>query len=197
MENLNLLDTGKRMKLSQEHIDFEKKLKSCIGATLNEVEYLEINYQEECPEPFYKTKYDKIDSVDFSIIFFTSKQKIEFHWDGSFFQYGIGFQFDSEAETATGKKWSVSQNSLWKKFIGHKIIDLNLTWEEVRVNHNLWKSEKFIYPQDLRIDFSNNKSVFISAASFLNEDDKEVMGLSDNLTVTDNESLARQIKMIN
>lgn len=37
----------------------------------------------------------------------------------------------------------------------------------------------------------------MSAAGFLNEDDKEVMGLLDNLTVTDNESLARKVKMIN
>jgi hypothetical protein len=55
----------------------------------------------------------------------------------------------------------------------------------------------FIYPQDLRIDFSNDRSIFISAAGFLNEEDKEVIGLMDNLTVTDNETLARQVKMIN
>ena len=186
------------MNLSQEHIDFEAKLKNCIGITLNEVEYLEINYQEEKPEPFYKTLFDEIDTVDFSIIFHTDKEKVEFYWDGQFYQYGIGFRLDSDSEIASGKKCTVSQTSLWKKFIGQKITEINLTWEEVSTfEQNSRKSKKLIYPQDLRIDFSNGKSIFISAAGFLNEDDKEVMGLLDNLTVTDNELLAQQVKMMN
>lgn len=54
-----------------------------------------------------------------------------------------------------------------------------------------------MYPQDIKVTFSNKKNIFISAAGFLNPSDKEVYGMLDNLTVTDNEELARQVKMIN
>ena len=185
------------MTLNQEHIDFESNLKKIIGLTLHEVEYLEINYQLDIPKPFYKTRFDEIDTVDFSIIFHTNKDKIEFFWDGQFYQYGIGVNFNAVSETATGKKWNVSEEDLWKKFIGQIITDIKLTWEEVRTREEKsGQSDKLIYPQDFRIYFSNNKSIFISAAGFLNEEDPEVMGFLDNLTVTDNESLARQVKMI-
>ena len=185
------------MNLSQEHIDFENKIQRLVGQTLLKVEYLEINYEPEHPKPYYKSQFSEIDSIDFSIIFQTDKDKIEFHWDGQFYQYGIGIRFNEINETATGRKWDVSNDDLWKKFIGQKIENFNLTWEEVRTfEEKTGKTDKFIYPQDIRINFSNDKSIFISAAGFLNEDDNEVMGLLDNLTVTDNESLARQVKMI-
>lgn len=70
------------MKLSQDHIDFESNLIRMVGQKLLSVEYLEINYKEENPQPSYKTRFNEIDTVDFSIIFRTDKDKIEFYWDG-------------------------------------------------------------------------------------------------------------------
>lgn len=185
------------MELSQEHIDFELNLKRMVGIALNKVEYLEINYDPEKPKPYFKTRFNEIDTVDFSIIFQTDKGKIEVCWDGQFYQFGIGVRFNQETEIATGQNWDVSHSNLWGKFIGYKVSDVRLTWEEVIiVEERTGKSEKFIYPQDLRIDFMNDKSIFISAAEFLHEDDHEVMGTLDNLTVTDNELLARKVNMI-
>ena len=186
------------MNLSQEHIDFENKIQRVVGLTLLKVEYLEINYEPEHPKPYYKSQFSEIDSIDFSIIFQTDKDKIEFYWDGQFYQYGIGVRFNEKPETTTGQKWDVSTDALWEKFIEQRIANVKLTWKEVSTHEEkTGKSDKFIYPQDLRIDFSNGKSIFMSAAGFLNENDKEVLGLMDNLTVTDNESLARKVKMIN
>ena len=186
------------MKLTQNHIDFESNLKRLVGQKVRTVEYLEINYEEENPKPYYKTRFNEIDTVDFSIIFQTENDKIEFYWDGQFYQYGIGVRFNEIVEAATGQKWDVSKNELWQKFVGQKISNVRVTWEEATTyEEKSGKTEKFIYPQDLKIVFANNKSIFMSAAGFLNEDDKEVMGLMDNLTVTDNETLARQVKMIN
>ncbi|MDC1265445.1 hypothetical protein N8009_01485 [Flavobacteriaceae bacterium] len=186
------------MKLTKDHIDFESNLKRLVGQKLSIVEYLEINYEEGNPKPYYKTRFNEIDTVDFSITFQTDKEKIEFYWDGQFYQYGIGVRFNETGETATGQKWDVSKNELWQKFIGQKINNVRVTWEEVTTyEEKSGRTEKFIYPQDLKIVFANNKSIFMSAAGFLNEDDKEVMGLMDNLTVTGNENLARQVKMIN
>lgn len=186
------------MNLTQEHINFENSLQQLLGLTLLKVEYLEVNYEPENPKPFYKTRFEEIDTIDFAIIFQTDKAKVEFYWDGQFFQFGIGVRFNQTSETATGQKWDVSKNDMWQNLLGQQITNVKLTWEEVTsYEEKTGKSNKYIYPQDLRIDFSCHKSIFISAAEFLNANDSEVKGLSDNLTVTDNESLARQVKMIN
>lgn len=165
--------------------------------SLNDVEYLEINYESENPQPNYKTGFGEIDTVDFSIIFHTDRSKVEFYWDGQFYQFGIGVRFDEADEVATGQKWNVSKTTLWEKFIGEKITHVQLSWEEITSHwDNPSKSQKHIYPQYITIHFGMSKSIFISAAGFFNEGDKEVRGFSDNLIVTDNESLARKVKMI-
>lgn len=186
-----------KMNLSQEHIDFESKCRSIIGQTLKEVEYLEIDYQQS-ETPFFKTKFSDIDSIDFSLVFHTDNGSLEFYWDGQFYQYGIGLKINEPSVFSDYKKWRMTDNLPWKKIIEHQIKSVDLTWEKVTTKEE--KSSKtyiFIYPQNIRIDFDNNKSIFISAAGFLNEEDNEVYGMLDNLTVTDNEELARKVKMIN
>lgn len=56
-------------------------------------------------------------------------------------------------------------------------------------------TEIIVYPQDFQLTFSNNHTVFISLAD-LHQGHDEVSKGSDNLMVTDNEELARQVKMI-
>ena len=55
------------------------------------------------------------------------------------------------------------------------------------------KSERIIFPQDMKITFSNLKNIFIGEAGFLDQEDKKVYGMLDNLTVTDNEEFVRQV----
>ena len=57
-------------------------------------------------------------------------------------------------------------------------------------------TESIVYPQDFHLTFSYNHTVFISLAD-LHQGDDEVSKGSDNVMVTDNEELARQVKMIN
>lgn len=123
---------------------------------------------------------------------------VEIYWDGQFFQYGIGIKINERSDFSGDIKWNVSDNGLWKKFIGAKIIDIGINWVTViTTEEKTSKTETYSYPQDIKVTFSNGKNIFISAAGFLNQDDKEVFGTLDNLTVTDNEKLARQVKMIN
>lgn len=123
---------------------------------------------------------------------------VEIFWDGKFFQYGIGIKINEPSDFSEFIKWDVSNNRLWQKFIGTSISNIKITWETV--NTLLQKNgriEEFVYPQDIKITFSNNLNIFVSAAGFIEEDDKEVYGMLDNLMVTDNEEIARQVKMIN
>jgi len=187
------------MKLKQEHLDFEKFSRQLIGLTVLKVEYSEIVYEPTNPKPYYPTQFTNLDSVDFSIFLHTDKDKlVEIYWDGKFYQFGIGIKINEPSDFSGNMKWDVSRNDLWKKFIGAAISDIDITWETVTsTEERSGKTQDFIYPQDIKITFSNEKNIFISAAGFLNQGDQEVYGMSDNLTVTDNEKLARQVKMIN
>ena len=187
------------MKLTKEHIDFQNFCRQLIGLTILKVEYSEISYEPRNPKPYYPTQFTNLDSVDFSIFLHTDKEKlVEIYWDGKFFQYGVGVKINEQSDFSGHIKWDVSVNDLWKKFIGATISDIHITWETVSTREeNTGKTESYVYPQDVRISFSNDKNIFISAAGFLDQDDKEVYGRLDNLTVTDNEELARQVKMIN
>jgi hypothetical protein len=191
------------MTLDKEHISFENHCKQLIGLTIIKVEYAEIAYDELSgktnPEPYYTTHFPNLDSVDFSIFLHTDNDKlVEIYWDGKFFQYGIGIKINKPSDFLGHIKWNVSSNDLWKQFIGTAISDIHITWETVTTREvKTGKTERFVYPQDIKVSFSNNKNIFISASGFLNQGDKEVCGMLDNLTVTDNEELARQVKMIN
>jgi len=185
------------MKLTQDHINFEKLSQQLVGLTINDVEYSEIIYDPSNPNPSFSTQFTNLDSVDFSIFFHTKENKlIEIYWDDKFFQFGIGIKINSPSDFSGNIKWNVSEYDLWKKFIGEIITGIDITWESITVETNTNKVEKFVYPQDLKITFSNNKNIFISASEFKNQDAKEVYGMSDNLIVTDNEELARRVKML-
>ena len=186
------------MNLNKKHIDFENHCKQIIGLKLSSVDYYEIKYDPENPTPCYKTKYPEIDSIDFSVVLHCDKDKVEIFWDGQFYQYGIGLRINDKSVFDEFQAWEVNDSEIWSKVIGEKIIDLNITWEMVRTTEQkTGNKDEFIYPQDITLIFSNGKKIIISAAGFLNADDNEVFGLLDNLTVTDNEKIARQVKMIN
>ncbi|NNV55609.1 hypothetical protein [Limnovirga soli] len=186
------------MTLTPSHIEFENFCNQLIGFTITKVEYSEIDYEPTRAIPYYPTQFQNLHSVDFSIFLHTDKNNlIEIYWDGQFFEYGIGVKLDEKSDFSGFITWDVSESELWKKFIGTTITDIKISW--VRVNSNEQKSgkkESFIYPQDISLMFTNHKKVFISAAGFLEEGDSEVYGMLDNLSVTDNEYLARQVKMI-
>lgn len=186
------------MTLTEEHLDFEKLSRLLIGLKIIKVEYSEIVYESENPKPFYTTQFTNLDSVDFSIFLHTDNDKlIEIYWDDKFFQFGIGIKINEPTDFSDNIKWDVSSKDLWKQFIGTVITDIKITWEKVStIEEKTDKTEEFVYPQDIKINFSNDKNIFISAAGFLNEGDKEVYGMLDNLMVTDNEELARQVKMV-
>lgn len=187
------------MKLTQEHLDFENLSRQLIGLRILKVEYAEIDYEPTNPKPYYSTHFTNIHSVDFSIFFHTDKDKlVEIYWDGKFFQFGIGIKINEPSDFSRNIVWDVSTNDLWKQIIGTEIIDIHTTWETVTTKEGgSGKTESFTYPQDIKITFSNEKNIFISAAGFFKQDDKEVYGMLDNLTVTDSEELAKQVKMIN
>ena len=191
------------MTLNQEHKDFENYCVNLIGKTIIKVEYVEIDYEKlngkSIKKPYYLTRFQNLDSIDFSIfLHYNTNEKIEIYWDGKFFQYGIGIKINETLDFSDFKVWNVSSNNLWTKIIGKTIKNVKLNWEKVtNREEKSGNTKNFIYPQDISLTFTNGINIFISAAGFLNENDNEVFGMLDNLTVTDNEELARKTRMIN
>ncbi|SEB49857.1 hypothetical protein SAMN04489761_1058 [Tenacibaculum sp. MAR_2009_124] len=191
------------MILKKVHRDFENYIKHLIDKTIIKVEYAEIDYQklngDFNEKPYYFTHFRNLDSIDFSIFLYSkTNEKIEIYWDDKFFQFGLGMKINEKSDFSDFKIWDVSNNQIWSGIIGETIESAKLNWEEVTTtDEKNGTSETFIYPQDISLKFSNGIMVFISAAAFLNEHDNEVFGMCDNLTVTNNEELARKTKMIN
>jgi hypothetical protein len=186
------------MKLTQEHLDFEKHSRLLLGLTVLNVEYVEVAYDSTNPKPCYRTQFEEIDTVDFSIFLHCDNDTVvEICWDEQFYQYGIGIRINEPSKFPGNITWDVTGNDLWRRFIGTTIIDIDVTWETVtETERTTRKTRCFTYPQEMQLAFSNDKSIFISAAAFISQGDKEVYGMMDNLMVTDNEELARQVKMI-
>lgn len=175
---------------------YEELYSKLLNSELKGVEYYEIAYEPTNPTPYFRTNLERIHSIDYSVVLTTSNGRFELCWDDEFYQFGIGLNSESNSRFSNFQCWDVSTEDFWAELLGCQIISTQIDWDEVTTQHSDGTKELNIYPQSIRILFSNKRTIFISAAAFLNEGDPDVMGMMDNLTVTDDEELARQVKMI-
>lgn len=194
------------MTLTDKHITFENDCRQLfVGQTIRAVIYGELKYfaneqgNNINPEPNYKTKYPDIDTLDHSIYFKTDRKFIYVFWDNTFFLFGLqSIQLDlTDSTNDFEQKWDVSTDLKWLDIIGQNIIDFKITWEKVW-SSNLDGSNKVstTYPQTFEIKTENGKTIILSAAEFKHEEQNEIYALSDNILVTTNIDLARQLKLI-
>jgi hypothetical protein len=194
------------MTLTVKHKEFENDCRQMfVGQTIRAVIYGELKYFADedgnniNPEPYYKTKYPDIDTLDHSIYFKTYSKTIYVFWDNTFFSYGLqSTQLDlPETTNDFEQKWDVSTDIKWLDLIGQNIIDFKIIWEEVWTS-NLDGSNKVsaTYPQTFEIKTENGQTIILSAAEFKRDEENEIYPLSDNLLVTTNVDLARQLKLI-
>ncbi len=184
------------MILTDEHIVYENNCrKMFVGKIIEGIIYGEINYynlDDEnivlTPEPFYSTKYLDIDSLDCSIYFKTINKTISVFWDSTFFSYGLlSKEIDlEETPNEYEQKWDVSNDEKWINLIGQKIIDFKIIWEE---------ASSSIYPQTFLLETENGKTIILSASEFKDSEQNKVYGMSDNLLVTTNLALAKELKI--
>ena len=176
-----------------------------VGQTIRAVIYGEVKYyadedgENTNPEPYYRTKYPDIETLDHSIYFKTNKQAINIFWDNTFICYGLqSTQLDLTEETNDyEQKWDVSAETKWAVLIGQQIVDFKIIWEETCTS-NLDGTNKVYstYPQTFEIKTENGQTIIISAAEFKRDEENEIYPLSDNLLVTTNAELARRLKII-
>ncbi|TDO71189.1 hypothetical protein EV143_10944 [Flavobacterium chryseum] len=193
------------MTLTDKHIGFENDCRQIfIGETILEVIYGEIKYYFEDsenidPEPSYSTIYPDIDTLDHSIYFKTNNKTIYIFWDSTFFSYGLSSKEIDFKVTANDyeQKWDVTNDEKWIKIIGEKIIDFKIIWEEVYTsNMNGTNKMYFTYPQTFQLKMENGILIILSASEFKETEQTKIYGMSDNLLVTTNFDLAKQLEMI-
>ena len=194
------------MTLTDKHINYESSCRQLfLGQTIRGVIYGELKYyaaengDDINPEPYYKTKFPDVDTLDHSIYFKTDDKTIYIFWDNTFISYGLqSKQLDlTETTNEYEQKWDVSADAKWIVFIGQKIVDFKILWVETWTS-NLDGSNKVYttYPQTFEIKAANGKTIIISASEFNRDTENEIFPLMDNLLVTTNVDFARQIKLI-
>ncbi|MDR6763488.1 hypothetical protein J2Y38_003709 [Flavobacterium sp. 2755] len=182
------------MILTDEHIVYENNCrKMFVGEIIQGIIYGEIQYVFEdnenlIPEPSYFTKYPEIDTLDHSIYFQMTNKTIYVFWDNTFFSYGLLSKEIDLEETLNDheQKWDVSNEEKWINLIGQRIIDFKINWEE---------ASSFIYPQTFLLETENGKTIILSASEFKDSEQNKVYGMSDNLLVTTNLTLAKELKI--
>ena len=186
------------MTHSENHIDFESKCRQIIGCTVQKVQYAEIDYYPDSPQPCYKTAYPEIDSIDFSVSLFTSgNNEIEIFWDDDFYPYGVGIRIDEKSAFNGNRKWDVSHEQMWEDCIGQRIIEVIIYWDETWINSSITGYKNYYtYPLGLGLFFSHGEKIIIGAAEFKNKDFETAHSGMDNLLVTSNEELALKTQMI-
>lgn len=195
-----------KMMQTDKHTAYENECRHMfLGQTIRGVIYGELKYFEDGegnnvdPEPYYKTQYTDIDTLDHSIYFNTDNRTIYVFWDNTFCCYGLLAKLLDLSETTNDyeQKWDVSQESKWKDLIGQRIIDFKILWEETW-SSNLDGSNKVYttYPQTFEIKTENGKTIIISACEFKQGTKHEIFSMMDNLLVMTNTELAKKLKII-
>ena len=197
---------NRKLILTTKHIEFENDCrKMFVGQTIRGVIYGEVKYSTDEVitksniDSYYKTKYADIDTLDHSIYFKTDYKTINVFWDNTFVCYGLlSKQIDlAESTNDYEQKWDVSSDNKWRELIGQKIIAFNIIWGELSTsNQDVTNSTYTSYPQTFEIKTDNGGTIIISASEFNPDKENEIYPFMDNLLVTTNIDLARQLKLI-
>jgi len=155
--------------------DFENKFNCIINRTLIGVKYYEIEYSNK--KPMWNWNKD-FDSLDYGLdLEFNDKSIWGITWGSEFYQYGISIYQKSIKDILKGYiVWDVTKEINWKKYLNQKIKKVKIYWDEVEEG-----LKRFKFPQDVKIVFENDNSIYISAYE-IRKDGFE-MGMMDNITV--------------
>ena len=167
--------------------DYEKPIKELIGKTVSEIYYYELEYENG------QTYWDEKEyhTLDFGLeMIMSDLEKFYFIWDSELAQFNVKFKkgdITTEfSENSTHKKHNVSNNELWSELMKSKIIGISSHWSHWQY---LSQKEPNYYPQNIKLDFENDKSVWISATEIENDNPKE---MADNITIIFDKRVAKK-----
>lgn len=194
------------MTLTDKHIDYENECRQMfVGQKIRAVIYGEVKYfanedgKISTPDPYYKTRYPDLDSLDHAVYFKTDNKSIYIFWDNTFVCYGLQSRLLELTETTNDyeQKWDVSAHSNWAGIIGQEITDFKINWEEARIQTDgAPDNVSAVSPQTFEVKTENGKIIILSAAELMRIDQDEICPFMDNLLLTTNVDLARRLRII-
>lgn len=183
--------------LSEEHLAFAERIRGLlVGATLQSVGYQGLEFPSDgtLSDALAKdceTVYSEIDRLDHSLILRTDRGSLYVTWDGTFYPYGLNVLTD-DPTTAYSATLEASTKPIWADLLGSPIDVVELEWDELTVTSLETSATKsYLIPIWMRF-LVKNTWVFVGAADLL-RDDRVATMFMDNLLVTTNTELAKDI----
>lgn len=172
---------------------YEANLKQLVGFAIECVVYFELDYQDG--RQYFRDYPETGHFLDFGVeLIDATGRTVCLTWDGTFFQYGMGVYVDiPSAEVLPGLAYDVTNDPEWTPFLRRKIVAVESYWTGV-FDSMAPDATETSYPQDIRITFDNNRSLYLSAAQFLN-DSGELSGMSDNVLIIFHDEVAQKHKL--
>lgn len=186
------------VKLTGEQVIYQDNCYSMfVGQMICSVVYGELQYFLDKEgtsidfQPYYKTKYSDVDTIDYSIYFKTESKTIHVFWDNTFFCYGLLSRLIEMTEKTNNyeQKWEVSNDEKWLSVIGQKITNFKILWDTWTDINKIQRNN----PQTFILELQNGIKILLSACELQENESKPA---SDNLLVTTNIELAKQLKII-
>jgi hypothetical protein len=202
---------------------FNKKINDLIEQEIEKVEYYGLRIISEELESNgnndlktidfsdYKTKFDNIHSFEIALsLHMKSGDIFDFIWNNIFYCYGIDIIKNGHEnyENESVKKWNMTEDNLWKKYINKKIFKIDVVWESntgtiksyTNGREKIERVEEKMNPVTCIIYFFESEKrynrVFISASGIIGKNDEIVFRGHDNIMVMDNINNAVEFGLI-
>ncbi|GAA4441441.1 hypothetical protein [Bremerella cremea] len=169
--------------------EYEANLNRLIGFVIERVTYFELDYQDG--QSHFRDRADTGHFLDYGVeLVDRSGRSVCVTWDATFFQYGLGVSIDVPGEKVlAGVAYDVTADPQWLPFIGSRVSSVASYWSWVGESMEA-DAKRTYYPQDIRLTFENQRSIYLSAAQFLGDSDK-LYGMADNVLILFDEAVAQ------
>ena len=164
--------------------DYEALLATLIGRTIRRVCYFELDEGEKRPN--WNRESGWYDTLDFGLtLTLDSDKELSFIWGAEFIEYEYNVSVvDGPLALDRPAVWDVTER--WKELAGEIVSATRVYWQRCHT-----KDGDSEYPEDVRIDFTNGRSVFVSSFEMM-EDGKPFRGM-DTITVFFDETAWRKV----
>jgi len=189
--------------------EFNNKINDLINQKIQKVEYYGLriivddydNHLESKDISSYKTIHNDIHSFGIALsLHMESGDIFDIIWNNIFYCYGIEIikNKHQDYENDAVKKWIMTDDSLWKKYINNEIMNISVLWD---TNTGIVKSYKNgtekierivenMKPVTLLIFFkeleNRNDRLVISTSGFIDEEEGLLFRGHDNIMVINN-----------
>ena len=196
------------MSLYNNCDDFNNVLFSLVNQKIKEIKYFGLRLiSEDDSEDFskYTTKYKDVHSFETALVLQMESGDIyEITWDNSFYCYGIGIIKNNykDLENYSIKKWIMTDDTFWKKYIDKKILFVSVLWDSNPKPITIFPTgekiiEEIMAPVTCLIYFYDlNDRIIISTSGFIGEEEDKLFRGHDNIIVTNNVETAVKINLI-